>query len=69
VVIVPATIEPNRRFQVSSLSIVDAEELNVMRIVREVAASRITARRLTRGDIAELERLMAQMSHLPGLRT
>jgi GntR family transcriptional regulator, rspAB operon transcriptional repressor len=56
--------EPNRRVQIASLSIEDAEELYVMRIALEVAASRITTPRLTRGDIAELEGLMAQMSHL-----
>jgi DNA-binding GntR family transcriptional regulator len=56
--------EPNRRVQIASLSIEDAEELYVMRIALEVAASRITTPQLTRGDIAELEGLMAQMSHL-----
>lgn len=56
--------EPNRRVQIASLSVQDAEELYIMRIALEVAASRITAPQLTRGDIAELEGLMAQMSHL-----
>jgi len=56
--------EPNRRVQIASLSVQDAEELYVMRIALEVAASRITTPQLTRGDIAELEGLMAQMSHL-----
>jgi DNA-binding GntR family transcriptional regulator len=56
--------EPNRRVQIASLSIEDAEELYVMRIALEVAAARITIPQLTHGDIAELEGLMAQMSHL-----
>lgn len=56
--------EPNRRVQIASLSVRDAEELYLMRIALETAAARITVPQLTRGDIAELEGLMAQMSHL-----
>jgi len=56
--------EPNRRVQIASLSVDDAEELYVMRIALEVAASRITTPTLAQTDIAELEGLMAQMAHL-----
>jgi DNA-binding GntR family transcriptional regulator len=56
--------EPNRRVQIASLAVQDAEELYVVRIALEVAAARITVPQLTPGDIAELEGLMAQMSHL-----
>jgi DNA-binding GntR family transcriptional regulator len=56
--------EPNRRVQIASLSVQDAEELYVVRIALEAAAARITVPTLTPGDIAELEGLMAQMSHL-----
>jgi DNA-binding GntR family transcriptional regulator len=56
--------EPNRRVQIASLSVEDAEELYVVRIALEVAAARITLPTLTPSDIAELEGFMAQMSHL-----
>lgn len=56
--------EPNRRVQIASLSVQDAEELYVLRIALELAAARITVPRLTQSDIAELEGYMAQMSHL-----
>jgi DNA-binding GntR family transcriptional regulator len=56
--------EPNRRVQIASLSVQDAEELYVVRIALEAAAARITVPQLDAGDIAELEGLLAQMSHL-----
>jgi DNA-binding GntR family transcriptional regulator len=56
--------EPNRRVRIAELSVVDAEELYVMRILLEAAAARMTVPTLTDNDIAELEGLMAQMDHL-----
>jgi DNA-binding GntR family transcriptional regulator len=56
--------EPNRRVRIAELSVADAEELYVMRILLEAVAARITVPTLDDNDIAELEGLMAQMDHL-----
>jgi DNA-binding GntR family transcriptional regulator len=56
--------EPNRRVRIAELSIADAEELYVMRILLESVAAQITVPTLGDRDIAELEGLMAQMDHL-----
>jgi DNA-binding GntR family transcriptional regulator len=56
--------EPNRRVRIAELSVADAEELYVMRILLEAVAARITVPTLTDHDIATLEGLMAQMDHL-----
>ena len=58
--------QPNRRVEIASLSIEDAEELYVLRIALEVTAARITLPLLTETDFAELEGYMAQMEHLAG---
>jgi DNA-binding GntR family transcriptional regulator len=56
--------EPNRRVRIADLTVADAEELYLMRIMLESVAARITVPVLTDSDIAELEGLMAQMDHL-----
>jgi DNA-binding GntR family transcriptional regulator len=56
--------EPNRRVRIADLSVADAEELYVMRILLEAVAAQITVPTLDDRDIAELEGLMAQMDHL-----
>src|SRR5213079_2359537 len=55
--------EPNRRVRIAELSSDDAEELYVMRIALEAVAVRITVPRLLSADVAELEGLLAQMTH------
>jgi DNA-binding GntR family transcriptional regulator len=55
--------EPNRRVAIAPLTSADAEDLYIMRIALEVAALRLTVATLESRDLAELEGLMAQMSH------
>jgi DNA-binding GntR family transcriptional regulator len=57
-------LQPNRRVQISALSLTDAEELYIMRVTLEAVAIRVTVPRLKPEDIAELEGMMAQMDHL-----
>jgi DNA-binding GntR family transcriptional regulator len=56
--------QPNRRVRIAELSVVDMEELYVIRISLEAVAARITVPTLTAEDHAELEGLMARMDHL-----
>jgi DNA-binding GntR family transcriptional regulator len=56
--------QPNRRVRIAEVSVVDLEELYIMRIPLEAVAARITVPTLTSEDHAELEGLMAQMDHL-----
>ena len=56
--------EPNRRVRIAELTVADAEELYLMRVLLEAVAARVTVPSLTDADIAELEGLMAQMDHL-----
>jgi DNA-binding GntR family transcriptional regulator len=55
--------EPNRRVRIAGLSGSDAEELYVMRIALEAVAIRLTVPRLESAGVAELEGLLAQMTH------
>lgn len=55
--------EPNRRLRIAELSPADAEELYVMRIALESTAIQITVAGIDSGGIAELEGLLAQISH------
>ena len=55
--------EPNRRVRIAELSVLDAEELSVMRLVLESVAVRLTVPAMSPENIAELEGLMAQMDH------
>jgi DNA-binding GntR family transcriptional regulator len=55
--------EPNRRTQISELTAADLEEINIMRILLETAAARLTIPNLSRSDVAELIGFMAQMDH------
>lgn len=55
--------EPNRRVAIAPLTAADAEDLYVMRIALEVVALRVTLPTLRSPDVAQLEGLLAQMSH------
>lgn len=59
-------LQPNRRVQITPLTLVDAEELYITRIALEGVAVRLTVPTFGPEDIAELEGLMAQMDHLAG---
>lgn len=55
--------EPNRRVQVTSLTVSDAEELYTARILLEPAAARLTIPGFTSRDDAEMLGYLAQMDH------
>jgi DNA-binding GntR family transcriptional regulator len=66
--------EPNRRVQITSLTVTDVEQLYIARILLESEAVRDTVPRLESRDDAELHGYLAQMDHYgkgcdwPGLR-
>lgn len=55
--------EPNRRVQITALSVADAEELYVARILLEATAVRQTIPGFRRRDDAEMLGYLAQMDH------
>jgi DNA-binding GntR family transcriptional regulator len=55
--------EPNRRVQVTSLTVSDAEQLHTARILLEPAAVRQTVPGFTSRDDAEMMGYLAQMDH------
>jgi DNA-binding GntR family transcriptional regulator len=59
-------LRPNRRFRTAPLSLADAEELYVVRVLLESVAIRMTVPRLTAEDVAHLEGLLAEMVYLAG---
>jgi len=55
--------EPNRRVRVAPMSVVDLEELYVLRVTLEAEAMRLSVLAMTSEDIARLEGHMAEMAH------
>jgi DNA-binding GntR family transcriptional regulator len=55
--------QPNHRLRIARLSLDDAEELLMMRILLEAVAVRATVPLLTTADLARLHGLIAQMQH------
>ena len=60
--------EPNRRVRIAELSVVDVEQLYVVRITLESLAIRMTLPQLAPNDLAELEGCLAQMDHFAARR-
>ncbi len=54
--------EPNRRVRVAQLTVADLEELYAARIVIESLGARLAVPILTAGDLAEMRRMLTQMT-------
>ncbi|MGH2914820.1 MAG: GntR family transcriptional regulator [Solirubrobacteraceae bacterium] len=55
--------KPNRRVRVAPMSVIDLEQLSVMRVTLEAEALRLSIRHMTSEDFAALEGSMAEMAH------